>query len=210
MKHIKRIKDYSIVCGMGAVLVAGLVGCEAPQNQQGDARAFSEASQKQGAFTIIEEVAPKQYKVAEEYPAKNTRVILRTLDGQEKILSKEELDALIKEEAKKIDEGRSALTNPELSNGMGGMSLGETILASAAGAVLGSWIGSKLFNNHNYQQQRRASYKSPSAYSRSVNSFKKARQTRANRRNSFMKRKSTTGRRGGFFGRSGGSRRFGG
>ncbi len=210
MKHIKKIKDYSIVCGMGAVLVTGLVGCSSSPSERGDSRAFSEASQKQGAFTVIEEVAPNQYKVVDEYPAKETRVILKTLDGKEKILSKEELDKLIKEEAKKIDEGKSPLTNPEVSSGMGGMSLGQTILASAAGAVLGSWIGSKLFNNQNYQQKRRTSYKSPSTYSRSVNSFNKAKKATSSRRNSFMKKSTTTRRSSGFFGRSGGSRRFGG
>jgi len=211
LKHIKVIKDYSIVCGMGAVLVAGLVsGCSSNPTEKGDPDAFTQASQKQGAFVVIEEVAPKQYKIADEYPAKETRVILKTLDGKEKILSKEELDALIKEEAKKIDEGKSALINPEISSGMGGMSLGETILASAAGAILGSWIGSKLFNNQNYQQKRRTSYKSPSTYSRSVNSFNKAKSSKATKRNSFMKRSSTTRRSSGFFGRSGSSRSFGG
>ena len=212
MKHIKKIRDYSIVGGIGAVLVAGLVGCEAPQNgQAGDSRAFSEASQKQNAFVVIEEVAPKQYKIVDEYPAKETRVILKTLDGKERILSKEELDALIKEEAKRIDNGTSPLTNPEVANQVGGLSLGETILASAAGAVLGSWIGSKLFNNQNYQQQRRTSYKSPSTYSRSVNSFNKAKKARSSKRNGFMKRNTTRTRRsGGFFGGGFRSRGFGG
>ena len=213
MRHIKKIKDYSIVGGLGAVLVVGLVGCEAPQSgQQGDNKAFSEASQKQNAFVVIEEVAPKQYKIVDEYPSSETRVILKTLDGKEKILSKEELDALIKEEAKKIENGTSALTNPQMSAGMGGMSLGETILASAAGAVLGSWIGSKLFNNQNYQQKRRTSYKSPSTYSRSVNSFNKAKKARASKRGGFFnKRGSTTKRRsGGFFGGGFRSRGFGG
>ena len=212
MKHIKSIKDYSIVCGMGAVLVFGLVGCSGGNSEpKADATAFTQASQKQGAFVVVEEVAPKQYKIAEEYPAKETRVILKTLDGKEKILSKEELDKLVKEEAKKIEEGKSALTNPQINSGMGGMSLGETILASAAGAILGSWIGSKLFNNQNYQQRRKASYKSPSTYSRSVNSFNKAKSTKTtSKRGSFMKSSTTTKRSRGFFGRSGSKRSFGG
>ncbi len=211
MKHIKRIKDYSIIGGLGALLVVGLVGCESHQNEQnGDNKAFTNASQKQNAFVVIQEVAPKQYKIVDEYPSHETRVILKTLDGKEKILSKEELDALIKEEAKKIDNGTSPLTNPSVNSGMGGMSLGETILASAAGAVLGSWIGNKLFNNQNYQQKRRTSYKSPSTYSRSVNSFNKAKQTRA-KRSGFMKRSTTKTRRsGGFFGGGFRSRGFGG
>ena len=61
------------------------------------------------------------------------------------------------------------MTNPT----GGGLSLGETILASAAGAILGSWIGSKLFNNQNYQAQQRTSYKTPQAYERSQSSFNK-------------------------------------
>ncbi len=215
MKHIKKIKDYSIVGGMGALLVVGLIGCESTSNTpQGDSKAFSEASQKQNAFVVIEEVAPKQYKIVDEYPAKETRVILKTLDGKEKILSKEELDALIKEEAKKIDNGTSPLTNPQVANQSGGLSLGETILASAAGAVLGSWIGSKLFNNQNYQQQRRTSYKSPSTYSRSVNSFNKVRSTTTTRRSGFFKKTtpttSSTTRRSGFFGGGSSFRSFGG
>jgi hypothetical protein len=105
-----------------------------------------------------------------EYPASSTTVILKKLDGTEKILSKEELDKLIKEADKKIEENKSPLTNPELSSG--GMSLGETILASAAGAILGSWIGSKLFNNPTYQHQRAKSYSSSSVLQRSKESFK--------------------------------------
>ncbi|ECZ3110578.1 hypothetical protein F7N81_09515, partial [Campylobacter coli] len=51
---------------------------------------------------------------------------------------------------------------------------GETLLASAAGAILGSWIGSKLFNNQNFANQQRGAFSNQSAYQRSVNSFNKA------------------------------------
>ncbi|MDN2934280.1 hypothetical protein PAK19_09735, partial [Campylobacter coli] len=53
-------------------------------------------------------------------------------------------------------------------------SLGETLLARAAGAILGSWIGSKLFNNQNFANQHRGAFSNQSAYQRSVNSFHKA------------------------------------
>jgi len=222
MRHIKKIADYSMVGGMGAVVMASLTGCGdsgLPPQQAPQENTFQTASQKQGAFVVIQEVAPKQYKIVDEYPSSETRVILKTLDGKEKILSQEELDALIKEEAKKIDEGKSALTNPQMSTGMGGMGLGETILASAAGAVLGSWIGSKLFNNQNYQAKRRTSYKNPQTYARSKNSFNKARKTSTKKSGFFGSKKSTTPattrssskRSSGFFGsRSGGFRSFGG
>ncbi len=165
---LRKISNYAMVGGLGAILVVGLIGCGDKKENQ--TNAFKEASQKQGAFVVIQETAPKQYKIVEEYPANETRVILKTMDGQEKILSKEELDKLIKQADQKIEENKSPLTNPEMSSG--GMSLGETILASAAGAVLGSWIGSKLFNNPTYQQQRQRSY-TPSAYQRSKESFKR-------------------------------------
>jgi len=166
---LRKISNYAIVGGLGALLMVNLVGC-GDKKEENNTNAFKEANQKQGAFVVIQETAPKQYKIVDEYPASETRVILKTLDGKEKILSKEELDKLIKEADQKIEANKSPLTNPEMSSG--GMSLGETILASAAGAILGSWIGSKLFNNQNYQNQRARSYKSPSVMQRSKDSFR--------------------------------------
>ncbi len=223
MKHIKQIADYSIVGGMGAVVMAGLGGCGdsgLPPQQPPQENTFQTASQKQGAFVVIQETAPKQYKIVDEYPSSETRVILKSLDGNERILSQEELDTLIKEEARKIDEGTSRLTSGEqVSSGMGGLGLGETILASAAGAILGSWIGSKLFNNQNYQAKRQASYKSPQTYARSKNSFNKAK-TASTKRSGFFGSKQNTptksttrssSRSSGFFGsKSSSSRSFGG
>ena len=167
---LRKISNYAIVGGLGALLVANLTGCGDKKENNNNENVFAQANQKQGAFVVIQEVAPKQYKIVDEYPASETRVILKSLDGSEKILSKEELDKLIKEADKKIEENKSPLTNPEMSSG--GMSLGETILASAAGAILGSWIGSKLFNNQNYQNQRARSYKSPAVMQRSKDSFR--------------------------------------
>ncbi len=205
MKHyIKKISTYAMVGSLGAIAMIAFSGCDKKQSE-GDSNAFTQASQKQGAFVVIDEVAPNKYKIAEEYPADTTRVILRKLDGSEKILTKEELDALVAQEAKRIESGESALTQPQMSSG--GFGLGEALLASAAGAIIGSWIGNKLFNNPNYQQNRQRSYKSPTAYQRSVNSFNKAKQSR-----SAIKSRTT---RSGYLGRSrSGSRytyrRFGG
>ena len=166
----RKISNYAIVGGLGAILIANLTGCGDNNKENNNQNVFDQASQKKGAFVVIEEVAPKEYKITDEYPSSTTRVILKTLDGKEKILSQEELNKLIKEADKKIEENRSPLTNPEMSSG--GMSLGETILASAAGAILGSWIGSKLFNNPTYQQQRERGYKSPTVMQRSKESFR--------------------------------------
>jgi len=194
MKYIRKISDYAMVGGMGAILVAGFSGCEGmDQNSQTSSNAFTQASQTQGAFVVIEETQNGGYVIVDEYPSNTTRVILRSQDGSERILSQEELDKYVKEEAVKIEAGTSNLTQPGFQN-QGGMSMGEVLLASAAGAILGSWIGGKLFNNQNYQQNRRTSYKNPQTYSKSKNSFNKAKKSSA--------RKSSTSRKSGFFGRS--------
>jgi hypothetical protein len=199
---LRKISNYAIVGGLGAFLMINMTACS-DNSHKDDENVFKEASQKQGAFIVIKETAPNQYKITDEYPASSTTVILKKLDGTEKILSKEELDKLIKEADKKIEANQSPLTNPELSNA--GMSLGETILASAAGAILGSWIGNKLFNNPNYQNQRARSYSSPSVLQRSKESFK-------NRsKSTFSSFKST--KKSGFFSSSSSrssSSRFGG
>jgi hypothetical protein len=53
------------------------------------------------------------------------------------------------------------------------MGLGGVLLSSIAGAMIGSWLGNKLFNNQNFQNQRQTQYKSPQTYSKSQGSFNK-------------------------------------
>ena len=168
MKYIRKISDYMIAGGIGVMVIASMQGCEQKENQD---NVLKEAAKTQGALVIVDEIAPGEYKIAEEYPSSTTRIILRDKNGNERILTQEEIDALVKEEAKKIDNNTSALTNPSLSSG--NMGLGGILLSSIAGAMIGSWIGNKLFNNQNYQNQRATTYKSPQAYSRSASSFNK-------------------------------------
>ena len=204
-KGIKKVASYAAVGGFGAVVIAGLAGCSSSDNS-GESSALNEAAQKTGAFVIIEETAPGKYKVLEEYPSSETRVVLKDINGTERVLSKEEMDKLIAEENAKIDAGTSNLTNQNAQLSSGGMSIGEALLASAAGAIIGSWIGNKLFNNPGYQAQRQSAYKNPSAYSRSVDSFNKAKATSSAGKSS--------GGKSGFFGgsssKSGSNSNFGG
>jgi hypothetical protein len=175
--HIKKISDYAIVGGLGALLITGLVGCDdkSKNNQQNQAQndAFTNASKKEGAFVIVEESADGKYKIADEFPASKTTIVLRKPDGSEKILTQEEIDKLVKEEEVKIDAGTSPLTNPNAQVSDGGMGLGGVLLSSIAGAMIGSWLGNKLFNNQNFQNQRSTQYKSPQTYSKSQSSFSK-------------------------------------
>lgn len=191
-----------MVGGLGAVLVTGLVGCSDGGNnnqQQGQSAAFSNAAQKEGAFVIIEQSPDGRYAIADEFPASKTTIVLRnTADGTERILSQAEIDALVKEEEKKIDAGTSALTNPDQAQLTdGGMGLGGVLLSSIAGAMIGSWLGNKLFNNQNYQNQRKAQYKSPQTYSKSQSSF--------NNKSTGTSKSSSSSKKSGFFGKSSGS-----
>ncbi len=192
--HIKKISNYAMVGGLGAILVSGLVGCEDKSNNQQNFQqsdAFASAAQKEGAFVIIEESADGRYAIADEFPSSKTTIVLRKPDGSERILAKDEIDALVKAEEVKIDNGTSPLTNPEAEVSNGGMGLGGVLLSSIAGAMIGSWLGNKLFNNQNYQNQRKTQYKSPQTYSKSQSSFSKAKSS-AN--------KTSSTKKSGFFG----------
>jgi len=194
MKYLNKLSTMATATGLGALLATGVTGCGDNNQQQ------QEQAQAKGAFIIIEESAPGKYKIKDEFPADETRIVLKKLDGTEKVLTKPELDALIKEEAAKIDDGTSNLTkeNPQVSQGMG---LGETIMASMAGAMLGAWIGNKLFGNQNYQNNRKAGYKSPSTYSKSQKSFNKSRSSSSSKRSGFFgSKKSSSGSRSSFGG----------
>jgi len=192
MKYIRKISDYMIAGGIGVLVIASMQGCD---NKDEKKNVLADAAKTQGALVIVDEVAPGEYKIAEEYPSSTTRVIVRKPDGSERILSQTEIDALVKEEAAKIDNNTSALTNPSISSGQ--MGLGGVLLSSIAGAMIGSWIGNKLFNNQNYQNQRATTYKSPQAYSRSTTSFNKPMSTSTT--------SSSATKSSGFFGSSSGS-----
>jgi len=191
MKYITKLSTLAAT-GLGAVLVTGVTGCTQQQQQ--------EQQQAQGAFVIIEETAPGKYQIKDEFPADETRIVLKQLDGVERVLTQAEMDALVKEEAAKIDNGTSNLTkeNAQVSQ-QGGMGLGEVLLSSIAGAMIGSWIGSKLFGNQNFQNNRKAGYKSPSTYNKSKNSFNKPRKS-AGKKGGFFGNKKSAGKSGGFFG----------
>lgn len=170
MKHIKKFSQIASSAAVAGILASGLAGCGGSSSESS---ASSGQIQKQNATVFIEKTQ-NGYKIADEFPSNETRVFLRETDANgvvnERLLSQAEIDALMKEENAKIQAGTSALTNgAQMSSG--GMSLGEAILASAAGAIIGSWIGSKLFNSPGYNAARQGAYSNPSAYSRSQSSF---------------------------------------
>lgn len=169
MKHIKKFKELASKGALAAIMATGLAGCNSSGNEQANT-----AVVKQNATVFIEKT-DQGYKIADEFPSNETRVFLREKDAEgnmnERLLSQAEIDKLLKEENAKIDAGTSNLTNGNAQMSSGGMSLGEAILASAAGAIIGSWIGSKLFGSPGFNAARQGAYSNPSAYSRSQSSF---------------------------------------
>ena len=169
MKHIKKFKELASKGALAAIMATGLVGCNSGGGEQANT-----AVVKQNATVFIEKT-DRGYKIADEFPSNETRVFLREKDAEgnmnERLLSQAEIDELLKEENAKIDAGTSNLTNGNAQMSSGGMSLGEAILASAAGAIIGSWIGSKLFGSPGFNAARQGAYSNPSAYSRSQSSF---------------------------------------
>ena len=169
MKHIKKFKELASKGALAAIMATGLTGCNTGQSEQANT-----AVVKQNATVFIEKT-DQGYKIADEFPSNETRVFLREKDAEgnmnERLLSQAEIDKLLKEENAKIDAGTSNLTNGNAQMSSGGMRLGEAILARAAGAIIGSWIGSKLFGSPGFNAARQGAYSNPSAYSRSQSSF---------------------------------------
>lgn len=172
--YIKRIVSYSMVGSLGLTVLASLQGCgdgDQPPAPPQSAGQISEAAQGEGMFLVIQQTGanPDTYELKEKYPSsEGTRAILKGMDGSERILSEDELKKIAEEEAKKVEEGTSKLTQPVAENQ--GMSLGETLLASAAGALIGGMIANKLMGNPNYQQhQQQQARRAQTSISRPAN-----------------------------------------
>ncbi|PAF45943.1 UPF0323 family lipoprotein [Helicobacter sp. 11S02629-2] len=191
--YLRKISDAAIVGGISAIAMTTLIACG-----NGSSNTTDKVVAKQGAIVTLEEQPDGKYKILEEVPSSETRVIVKGLDGSERILSKQEVDAIVAAEAKKVDDGTSQLTQPNGGDGNGGFGLGSAILASAAGAIIGSYIGNKLFNNPNFKQNQQRNYKSPQAYERSRSSFNKGTGATTARAGA-----TPSSARGGFFNQSG-------
>jgi hypothetical protein len=162
-KHIYNLVSGVALGSAGVAMMSVLGGCESSQQQQ-----EQQSKQKaQNKFLIIEQQGDGKYVVVEEMPTEGpSRAIIREKDANgntvERIMSEEEMKKLAEQEYKKVQEGTSeTLKSAEGSPGMG---LAGTILAVAAGSLLGNMIGNALMNNKNFAS--RSSTVNQSAYSR--------------------------------------------
>ena len=157
MKHISSIAGGIALGSAGVLMMSVLTGCEAPQEEQ------------QNRFLVIEQQTNGKYIVVEEMPTEGpSRAIIREKDVNgnttERFMNEAEMKALAEQEYQKVQNGTSETIQE--GGGSAGMGLAGTILAVAAGSLLGNMIGNALMNNKNFSKNSASSNKS--AYSRSA------------------------------------------
>jgi len=159
MKHIASLASGVALGSAGIAMMSILSGCESAQEQQ----------QAQNKFLVIEQQENGKYVVVEEMPTEGpSRAIIREKDEfgniKERFMNEEEMRTLAEQEYKKVQEGTSeTVQSNDTSAGMG---LAGTILAAAAGALMGNMIANALMNNKNFANN--AANANRSAYSRSA------------------------------------------
>ncbi len=169
----------------GIAMMSVLTGCEAPQEKQ------------QNRFLVIEQQTNGKYIVVEEMPTDGpSRAIIREKDENgntvERFMNEQEMKALAEQEYQKVQNGTSETM--QNNGGSAGMGLAGTILAVAAGSLLGNMIGNALMNNKNFSKNATSSNKS--AYSRSAAS----RASKSTSKRSFFGSSSRTSSKRSFFG----------
>ena len=157
MRHISSIASGIGLGSAGVLMMSVLTGCEAPQQEQ------------QNRFLVIEQQTNGKYIVVEEMPTEGpNRAIIREKDAQgnttERFMNESEMKSLAEQEYQKVQNGTSETMQD--SGGSAGMGLAGTILAVAAGSLLGNMIGNSLMNNKNFSKNSARTNKS--AYSRSA------------------------------------------
>ncbi len=182
MKHIRNFGNGAVLGSMSLVVVSALTGCSEQKDQ----------SINENKFIIVKELPTGKYEVISEEPtAGPTQVVVEQKDGTLKRLSQEEIKQIAQEEYKKVQEGTSEATQ----NNSGGMGLGSTILAVAAGSILGNMIANQLMGNKNFQRNNYATSSRARAFKR-----EQAAKKSSSKKGFFSKSGSSSQRSGGFFG----------
>jgi len=176
MSKVFKVGSAIGIGSMSLVVMSALTGCTAPQEEPAN------------RFLVIEQNANGKYTVVEEHPTDGeSRAIIRERDSEgrvtERFMNEQEMKALAQEEHQKVQNGTSETTQP---NDGGGMGLGGTILAVAAGSLLGNMIANQLMGNKNFSQN--ANRVNKSAY----HANKKASAAKSKSKKSFFSKKSSS------------------
>lgn len=138
----------------GKVIIGGIfflansliIGCDSADDQvmQGGMRSFGNdagtqaAYQQSGVMTMVEEIAPGDFRIDKEYPSKTTGVVVKRLDGTKEIIPEEKLPAIMNQE--KTEKG---------------MGLGSVLAGGLVGYMMGknSLLSPYVYKNDNLYQQ---------------------------------------------------------
>ena len=186
---MKKTTNALLLGSTGALMMSVLTGCESHQEQE------------KNRFLVIEQQTNGKYVVVEEIPTDGpSRAIIREKDAQgntvERFMNEAEMKALAEQEYQKVQNGTSE-TLQENSGGAG-MGLAGTILAVAAGSLMGNMIGNALMNNKNFSRNSASSNRS--AYSRSAAGKSSAKKSSSKKSFFGGSKSSSTRKSGGFFG----------
>jgi len=184
MKHISSLASGVVLGTAGIMMISTLTGCE--QRQQ----------EAQNKFLVIEQLPNGRYKVVEEMPTEGpSRAIIREHDAdgniKERFMNEAEMKALAAQEYEKVQNGTSETLQD--NNSSAGMGLAGTILAVAAGSLLGNMIANSLMNNKAFSRNTRSAYTS--------SAYKQTKQRTATKKSFFGgSSKGSTYKRSSFFG----------
>jgi hypothetical protein len=143
---MKKSRAGKIIIG-GIFFLANslLTGCDEADDrvQQGKTRSFADdtgsaAYQPSGVMTMVEEIAPGDFRIAQEYPSKTTGVVVKHLDGSKEAIPEEKLSAVM-EQAKQEK----------------GMGLGSVLTAGLVGYLMGknSALSPYVYKDDNLYRQ---------------------------------------------------------
>lgn len=143
---MKKNTTGKIIIGGIFFLAHGLIiGCDTADDQtlQGGTRSFgddatSQAAYQQGVMTMVEEVAPGDYRIEQEYPSKQTGVVVKHLNGAKEIIPEEKIPSILEQE--KTEKG---------------MGLGSVLAAGLLGYMMGknSQLSPYIYKNENLYRQ---------------------------------------------------------
>jgi len=149
----------SLTLGLTSILATGCSGdSEPPKTEQ-------QAENHNKILTIVEKTEG-QYVITDEANTSGpNKAIITDINGTTQVLNEEEMKKFAEAEMQKVENNTSNLTSatPPASEGL---SMGEVLLAGAAGALLGSVVGNMLSNNSNYQSNQQQYNRSSSYQSR--------------------------------------------
>ena len=125
---MKNITGKVMIGGIFFLANSLIIGCDSADEtmMQSRTRSFGDDAgshtpyQQSGVMTMVEEIAPGDYRIDKEFPSKTTGVVVKHLDGKQEVIPEEKIPAVM--EQQKNDKG---------------MGLGSVLTAGLLGYMMG-------------------------------------------------------------------------